>query len=262
MKRLSILSTAVVAVFCASTVPVSARSSIVPLFVTAPDGGEAAEGFVDENDAFYTVPVVSGVTVTLPRKIAVPGSVMTRYLAADTVLFQAASSDGIAYCASSNKDPDAPPQYDRMVRVFVCLRDDDRDGVFDRAMTTGGEASVFPVMQERGIDWRALDEPVPYNLSTERPYPVDYTMRFVLRRALPKKDVVFVALRIGHGSEAETISYDRYELGPDGELELFGGRFRVTSMTKDGAQFEVVRPLPIRPVILGKTSARAFYVPG
>ena len=262
MKYLRILAKAAIATFCAYTVPVNAGSSIVPMFVTAPEGGEAVDGFVEENQAFYIVPVVSGVTVTLAQKIAVPGSVMMRHIAADTVLFQAASTEGIAYCASSNKGSADPPQYDRMLRVFVCLRDDDRDGVFDRALTTGGEAAVFPVMQDGDNDWHALDEPVPYTLSTKQPYPVDYSMQFVLRRTVPKKDVVFVALRISNGEEAETISYDRYELGPNGELELFGGRFRVAEMTKDGAQFEIDRPIPVSPVILGKSPARAFYVPG
>ncbi|MDP4574668.1 hypothetical protein Q9K02_05890 [Qipengyuania sp. G39] len=262
MRLSGILAAAAITISCVLTPPANARSSIVPLFLTAPEEGEAADGFVEENDAFYSVPVVSGVTVTLAQRIAVPGSVITRYVAADTVLFQATSTEGIAYCASSNKNPDDPPQYDRMVRVFVCLRDDDRDGAFDRALTTGGEAAAFPVMQDGDNDWRALDEPVPYTLSTTQPYPVNYSMQFVLRRAIPKKDVVFVALRIANGDDAETISYDRYELDSKGELELFGGQFRVTGMTKDGAQFEMMRPIPIRPVILGKTPARAFYVPG
>ncbi|WBY17709.1 hypothetical protein PF049_06095 [Erythrobacteraceae bacterium WH01K] len=262
MKTSVFLLAAVTSLSCAFATPASARSSIVPLFLTAPEGDQAAEGFVDENEAFYSVPVVSGVTVTLAQRIAVPGSAMTRYVAADTVLFQATSTEGIAYCASSNKDLDDPPQYDRMVRVFVCLRDDDRDGAFDRALTTGGESAAFPVMQDGDNDWIALGEPVPYTLSAEQPYPVAYSMQFVLRRAIPKKNVVFIAARIGNGDEAETISYDRYELGPRGELELFGGQFQVSAMTKDGAQFELVRSMPIRPVILGKTPARSFYVPG
>lgn len=236
--------------------------NIVPVFLSDPTGAKAVTGFVGENDEVYRLPVRAIGTASLQEGASITGDMATRHVPGSTVLFPAASSDGQVFCASSNTNAADPPQYDRMIREFVCFQDTAQTGAFTRAFSVGGQVAAFPVMASHRTAWQELDRPIAYTASTQTPYPADFVMRIVLRRTVPDKNVVFVAQEVGLGDDFETVDYERYELGTDGEVDIFGGRFRFTGLTEQGATVEVIQPVPVRPVALQYTPARTFYVPG
>lgn len=239
-------------------------TNAVPALIVTPEVLNASSGFVKQGRSLWLQRVTLQADAKLTEAAVVTGSRNNVTVNPGSILFSAAFEGRQIRCSGVSETADPSAQYQHFNRDFFCFDDQDGDGKFDRYFVTVGPLPGYPTFGEDRSTWRDL-APVAYQRDPAIRFPTSFIAGVMLRSVDPDDNEVSLEFLVAPelpGKNVPHLMPAGHHFRPDasGLVNVQGAQVRLTGLTKDGANVELVKPMDSQLFAVRYRAARSVYV--